>query len=485
MGLPSFSPYSLRTALLAFVLLPLLGVMLLAGASGLRAVEARMEARMQQDIELVARAIHLPLSRSLERGERGGVQQALDSAFRIDQVYGAYVYDARGELVAASGPRSPSMAQRREARDITAAGTQGLYQERAGNPVFSFFIPLSDAGGRINGLLQVTRHRADFMDDLAEMRGQALLVLGGLALLFLGVVTLGHDRAVGRHVSHMVSAMERVGRGDRGYRVTPAGPHELRTLARAMNAMLDGTARSEAALARQRAEQQALEARLRESEKLAAIGQLAAGVAHELGSPLGVIDGKAQRALRRLPGSEPLHGDLQAVRSEVARMGRIVRQLMDFGRRNPLHRRPEPVPALLQAVARRVADADDRVPVELDGPAAVPAVRLDRVRLEQALGNLLQNAVQAARSRVRLRWSHDRVALRLVVEDDGPGIDAAIRERLFEPFFTTKAVGEGTGLGLSVAHAAVTDHGGELQVDDSPLGGARFTVTLPLGVAVG
>lgn len=470
--------YSLRTALLAFVLLPLLGVMVLAGASGLRAVESRMEARLQEDIELVARAIQLPLSRSLERGEQGGVQQALNSAFRIDQVYGAYVYDEHGNLVAASGPRGPSMAIRREARDVTAAGTRGVYEERAGNPVYSFFMPLSDAGGRINGLLQVTRHRMDFQDDLADLRSGALLVLGALALLLLGVVTIGHHRAVGRHVTHLVDAMQRVGGGERGYRVRPAGPRELRVLAGAMNAMLDSTDQSEAALARQRAEQQALEVRLRESEKLAAIGQLAAGVAHELGSPLGVIDGKAQRALRRPDASGELRGELGQMREEVARMSRIVRQLMDFGRSNPLHRRPESVPDLARAVAARIGDAGS-VEMEIVGPEPCAPVWLDRPRLEQALENLLLNAVQAAHSRVRLGWRLDDARLGLVVEDDGPGIDPTIRERLFEPFFTTKPVGGGTGLGLSVAHAAVSEHGGSLEVDRSPLGGARFTLDLP------
>ncbi|OOG23504.1 two-component sensor histidine kinase [Thioalkalivibrio denitrificans] len=485
MGLPYLSPYSLRTTLLAFVIVPLLGVMLLVGAWGLRAVEARMEERLQEDIELVARAIQLPLSRSLERGERGGVQQALDSAFRIDQVYGAYVYDERGELVAASGPRGPSMVIRREARDITAGGTRGLFEERAGKPVYSFFMPLSDAGGRISGLLQVTRHRADFQDDLAQLRREALMVLGALALLFFGVVTLGHHRAVGRHVNQLVEGMARVGRGERGYRVSPAGPHELRTLAKAMNAMLDSTDRSETALAHQRAEQQALEARLRESEKLAAIGQLAAGVAHELGSPLGVIDGTAQRALRRLPDGDALHGDLTGIRTEVARMERIVRQLMDFGRRNPLHRRPEQVPVIAQAVARRLQEAGAPVEIALHGPEDMPDLPLDRPRLEQALGNLLENGVQAARQRVSLSWALERKALRLVVEDDGRGVDPDIREHLFEPFFTTKPVGQGTGLGLSVAHAAVNDHGGELRVDRSPLGGARFTLLLPLEVPHG
>ncbi|EHQ52529.1 histidine kinase [Ectothiorhodospira sp. PHS-1] len=476
------SPYSLRTALLGFVLFPLLLLVMLAGWSGLRSLESQVEMRMQQDIELVARAIQLPLSDALARDRRGQIQQALDSAFRIDQVYGAYVYDDSGALIAASGPRSPSMERRRDARLATVTGTHGAYDDRGGDEVYSFFMPLTDAGGRINGLLQVTRHGSDFRDDLAQVRSRALLALAALSLLLPAIVFWGHQRAVGRHVDRLVTVMARVGQGDRLARVKPAGPHELQMLARAMNRMLEGIQRSEKELEFQRRRQAALEERLRQSEKLAAIGRLAAGVAHELGTPLGVINGQAQRALRHASADSGTGKALMKIRCEVQRMDRIVRQLLDFGRRNPSCTRPELVGRLVKAALTQVAEEarDADVSLRVVTQDVGPTLSMDRPRLEQALTNLLRNALHAARGQVRVSWDIVDGRLELRVDDDGPGIDPAHRSRLFEPFFTTKSVGRGTGLGLSVAHGAVTEHQGEIQVEDSPLGGARLVIRLPL-----
>ncbi|SEQ29986.1 His Kinase A (phospho-acceptor) domain-containing protein [Ectothiorhodospira magna] len=475
-------PYSLRTAVLGFVLFPLLLVIMLAGWSGLRSLESQVELRMQQDIELVARAIQLPLSDALTHDRRSRIQQALDSAFRIDQVYGAYVYDESGELIAASGPRSPSMERRRDARLATVTGTHGAYDDRGGDQVYSFFMPLTDAGGRINGLLQVTRHGSDFRDDLAQVRSRALLALGALSLLLLAVVFWGHQRAVGRHVDCLLAVMERVGQGDRLIRAQPAGPHELRLLTEAMNRMLEGIHRSGVELEIQRRRQANLEARLRQSEKLAAIGRLAAGVAHELGTPLGVINGQAQRALRHVPANGKSGKALINIRREVQRMDRIVRQLLDFGRCNPSRTRPEPVGRLVKAALFQVADEIQQAQVALtvltqdDGPV----LPMDRPRLEQALTNLLRNALHEGR-RVQVSWDIVGDHLELRVDDDGPGIDPAHHRHLFEPFFTTKPVGSGTGLGLSVAHSAVTEHQGDIVVMDSPLGGARVVIRLPMG----
>ncbi|MFP4243455.1 MAG: ATP-binding protein [Ectothiorhodospira sp.] len=475
--------YSLRTAVLGFVLAPLLLVILVAGWSALRSLEDSVEARMEQDMELVARAIHLPLREALVRGQRGDIQQALDSAFRIEQVYGAYVYDENGELVAASGPRSPSMERRRDARRVTVTGTHGAYDDRDGEELYSFFMPLTDVGGRIRGLLQVTRHGSDIHADLARARSRALMALGAVSLLLVAVVVIGHHRAVGRHVDRLAGAMARVGRGDRGLRVSGRGPRELRELSRAMNGMLDDMARSAAELEARRAQQAALEERLRQSEKLAAIGRLAAGVAHELGTPLGVVDGQAQRALRHVEADTPPQLALLKIRREVERMDGIVRQLMDFGRRNPLRLREEAVGRLVQAAVAPVHPALERSGTQLDvaNPSPGPAIPMDRARMEQALVNLLRNAVQATPGgRIRISWDcPDDQTLELRVEDDGPGIDPEHRSRLFEPFFTTKSVGQGTGLGLAVAHGAISEHGGEIRVMDSALGGACFVLRIP------
>ncbi len=125
-----------------------------------------------------------------------------------------------------------------------------------------------------------------------------------------------------------------------------------------------------------------------------------------------------------------------------------------------------------------VASARERV--TLDAPPAPVSLSVDVGLMERVLVNLLRNALDAAsEGRVRLRWRPDDDQVVFWVEDSGPGIDPDVRDRLFEPFFTTKAVGDGTGLGLAVVHSIVEEHGGTVEVGDSPLGGASFRVTLP------
>ncbi|WP_025367241.1 sensor histidine kinase [Thioalkalivibrio paradoxus] len=484
----SFRLNNLRNAVLAFVLVPLLGVLIALGMLGLREFEQQMQLRMQEDIELVARSIRLPISTAMVRRDAMDVQQALDSAFQLEQVFGVYVYDAAGDLIATSGPRSPSLDRRRDALLITATGSQGAFDERHGREVFSFFLPLTDAGGRIIGLLQITRDVSRFQAYIAQMRWQGGVVIGVLSLLFLLMVLWGHYRAVGRHVDLLAQAMQRIGQGARGLRVPEEGPDELRLLATNMNDMIERREDSERALEAQRAQQAELEERLRQSQKLAAIGQLAAGVAHELGTPLGVIAGRAQRARRRAGADSPLAREMTSLLDELGRVEGIVRQLLDFARRNPLNRRELRLSDLVVDVVARARAANDCPEVDVRVEASEQdrdlRVQADPVRLEQAVGNLVANAIQSARTQVVVAWCRPQDGADAVVElsvaDDGPGIAEEHRDHVFEPFFTTKPVGGGTGLGLAVAHASVEDHGGRIWLDRSWQDGARFVMTLPV-----
>jgi signal transduction histidine kinase len=472
--------YSLRTALFIFVLLPLLALVAVAGAYSLNSLERQIEARMQEDIELIARAIRLPLSHAMEQGSADSLTQTLRSAFRIGRVYGAYVYDAAGERIAASGPRSSSTGSRKAAQLASAGDRQGEYEQVDGEEVFSYFVPLTDSGGRINGLLQVARHGSDFRDYIMQVRQQALWLLLVAGVLLATVILYGHHRAIGSHFRNLLNGMARVGAGDRNHRVPVQGPREMYELSREMNAMLDSLSRQEQVLAQQRADQVALEQRLRQSEKMAAIGQLAAGVAHELGTPLNVVDGKAQRALRAPGLPAQVASALQEIRREVRRTSDIVRQLMDFGRGNPLRRTREHADHLLREACAQLGETVSRRDIQLniDASGEGPRVWVDRVRIEQALTNLVRNALQAASRQVCIGWFETPGAVGFLVEDDGPGVQADRRDRIFEPFYTTKPVNEGAGLGLAVAHAAVRDHGGTIEVERSPLGGARFRLVL-------
>ncbi len=225
-----------------------------------------------------------------------------------------------------------------------------------------------------------------------------------------------------------------------------------------------------------------LEAEVRRREKLAAVGNLAAGVAHEIRNPLSSIRGYAAYFGGKFaPGSEDRQAAEVMIR-EVDRLNRVISELIEFARPSDLKRRPVRLADLAAHAERLIRpDAASRgVAVDLSGAANGPQIAADPDRLSQAVLNLCLNAIQAmdAGGRLTLRagLAPDGRAF-LTVADTGPGIPDEHRDRIFDPYFTTKA--RGTGLGLPIAHKIVEAHGGEIRVASRPGQGTEVTVLLP------
>lgn len=480
--------YSLFQALLLYVIVPLVAALALAGYISLAAIEDRVEKKMQDEVQLVARALQLPLSHALERGRAGSIRSALASAFQINRVYAATVYDQEGNKVASVGA---SVFDRKTSDDnerIAAMAEEGDKQEEygrvGGRKAYSYFLPLTDSGGRINGLLQLSRKKQDFQEHIAGLRLQSSLILIAGAAIMILLVLFGHRRALGYHLERLGRSMHQVEQGDRTHRLYMRGPREITDLAAAFNTMLDSMDQAQKALEKQRQKQARLESELRKAEKMAAVGRLAAGVAHELGTPLSIVDGQAQRA-RRLPElPDKVSPALNQIRDQVKRMESIVRQLLDFSRGNSACRREiDPASIVNKAIQSMTPLADqNQVTLEQADPTQTCLIPADPLRLEQMLSNLLKNALQAVDSGqglVRLEWECTSTHCIFRIQDNGPGIPPELVSQICDPFFTTKPVGEGTGLGLAVVHGIVEEHQGSLHVDTSVLGGAEFRVVLP------
>lgn len=232
--------------------------------------------------------------------------------------------------------------------------------------------------------------------------------------------------------------------------------------------------------------QRVFHSKLLQTEKLAALGQMVSGVAHELSNPLTSILGYAQRLFTRQDISGHLEGARQ-IYQEAERASAILRQLLLNARETLPERR---LVSLNQIVMRavelqRFGLAAEKIRLEIDLDPGLPFVHADPGQLQQVLINLLSNARQALEEEgpggtIRLRTRRagkNRVALE--VEDDGPGVPQAIQARIFDPFFTTKQAGVGTGLGLSIVLSVVREHGGQVQMQSPPQGGARFQIELP------
>ncbi|MCU0224557.1 MAG: ATP-binding protein [Acidobacteria bacterium] len=244
-------------------------------------------------------------------------------------------------------------------------------------------------------------------------------------------------------------------------------------------------------------EQRAMERSIAQTEKLAAAGRLAAGVAHEIRNPLATIAGCAEALRARLSGPldatdrEEVRADAEVIEQEAYRCAGILEGLLDFSRvRGASVRRP----CDLESIARRalfVLRHNPRVAklaIAIEAEPGLPQVQADEDQLVQVLLALVLNAADAASAggTITLRVGRGQEAdgtgpdeLVASVEDDGPGVPPEIRERIFEPFFTTKPPGQGTGLGLSVAYGLVRSHGGRLVLQPGRAAGARFDVVLP------
>ena len=225
--------------------------------------------------------------------------------------------------------------------------------------------------------------------------------------------------------------------------------------------------------------------RLMESDRLAAVGELVAGVAHEVNNPLSSISAFSQLLLREPTLSASQRESIEVIRAETMRASQVVKDLLAFARRSEPHRAPLDVNGVVSRTLRmrQYQFVEAAVHVETDLGEDLPAVMGDARQLQQVCLNLLTNAVQAMAPQgggtLRLHSSVVNGVVRLDVSDTGPGIPPDNRAHIFEPFFTTKREGEGTGLGLSVSYGIITAHGGTIEIAETGTAGTTFRVTLP------
>jgi two-component system, NtrC family, nitrogen regulation sensor histidine kinase NtrY len=304
------------------------------------------------------------------------------------------------------------------------------------------------------------------------------VVVGAGVLVLVLAIAAGAlvARATTRKATALSRVMARVGEGDLAVRAQARGRDELATLARAFNLMLDELAQAQA--------------RVAYLQRIGAWQGMARRIAHEIKNPLTPIQLAVQQLRDKDPGLDPrftalLHTSVEIVEDEVEGLRRMVQSFSQFAKVPEVRTRPEPLARVLGEFQRAYGHLGDdeggRLDVEV--PAAELTIAADRQLLKQALVNLVENAVLSAREvrrgdvhvAVSVQVEPDAVVLR--IDDNGPGIASERRERVFEPYETSRK--SGTGLGLAIVKKIVLDHGGEIWIEDSPLGGARFCLRLP------
>jgi two-component system NtrC family sensor kinase len=234
-------------------------------------------------------------------------------------------------------------------------------------------------------------------------------------------------------------------------------------------------------------EKRRLQDQLIQSEKMSAIGQLIAGVAHDLNNPLASVVGFADYLAEQSDKAPPeMVEPLRAIRQEAERAANIVKNLLTFARKQEHERRVLPVKQILTSTLLLLKNQlmAGRIEASLEVEDALPDVAADPIQMQQVFINLVSNAAQAIEGsgvggRIEIHAVPWLDGVAVVVEDDGPGVPPDMHEKVFEPFFTTKPPGEGTGLGLSICQGIVKEHGGRLSLTAGSQRGAAFRVELP------
>jgi len=244
------------------------------------------------------------------------------------------------------------------------------------------------------------------------------------------------------------------------------------------------------------AELKTAQRRLIQAEKLSAIGRLAAGLAHEVGTPLNIISGRAEYLLEEAGTNPEVSQGLRVIVQQIERISSLIRQLLDFSREQTVVRRRVNLTEVLGAVLPllEVPCSKRRIRLEVRVPEDLPPVFADWNQLQQVFINLLMNSIDAIASRGGARTSGGQIVIdvegapgdrevRITVQDDGQGIREEHLDKVFEPFFSTKDVGTGTGLGLAVVYGIVTEHGGTIDISSTWGAGTTVVFTLPADAA--
>jgi two-component system NtrC family sensor kinase len=357
------------------------------------------------------------------------------------------------------------------------------------------YVPLGLTGGNKLGALELTESLAAEAAYVrrsvwaAAITTAALIAVAGFLTSVLGALF------VGRPVHQLVGKVRRIGTGDLSGPVALERHDELGELATAINQMCDALSAANEEARREAAARLAAIEQLRHADRLTTVGKLASGIAHELGTPLNVVAGRAfMIATNEVEGAEVTE-NARIIGEQTERMTKIIRQVLDFAR----PRKVEKIPADLRGLADETAGllrpmADKRgVQLQVREIATTSVAIADLGQIRQAVTNLVVNAIHATGNggTVSIGLSdematppnadrrHAQRYLCLRVHDTGQGMDLETQARIFDPFFTTKDVGEGTGLGLSIAYGIIRDHGGWIAVDSSPGHGTTMSIYLP------
>jgi signal transduction histidine kinase len=457
-------------------------------------------ADLQRELEERAREIGTALRFTLENrpGESFASSAAAlaGSAGRAFPPWTITLHDT-SDLPQADTDPGPSAQVERLRRVVALRGPVLEVVDVGGRPTFIYVEPVR-AGTRVVGAIELVRDLDEMDRAMASASARTLISMAVLVALVVLAISLTTRSSISRPIDKLIAGIDDVAKGDLSHVLLAEREDEIGALAARFNEMTQSLRDARAETHRGVEERLALESHLRDTAQLATIGQLAAEIAHEVGTPLNVVTGRARAMGKKADDPDAVRKNASIIAEQAGRITRIIQRLLDVARRKMAGSEQGAVDlndlatATLELLEYQLGSARIESRSRLDpGLGPLPG---DRDQLQQVLLNLYMNAIEAMPSGGLLEVRTSRIARRrpglevdperryavLEVIDTGSGIDARDRALIFEAFYTSKATSGGTGLGLSVAHGIVKDHDGWIEIADAAGGrGTVFRVFLP------
>jgi signal transduction histidine kinase len=497
----------LGTKLIICLMATIVVIMIVHGYLSIRQDQENIAREIRVGMRGLTRAIQAGLKNSYgELHDLKAAQDFADAVGPTGNIHGLIIYDLEARPLALSaslkyGSGFPEMdtAPILKLDPVpvlrTAQGTEGYIQD--GNALVYYRIePILNGRNQAVGAFVLARQGSRLIVSIHDRRNRIIATTAALVALLSLLTLIIVRRSITRPMNEFIARIREVAQGRWQQRIESRGHDEVASLAKEFNTMSEELQGSYSRLIHEQEEKLKLEHELRHSERLAAVGQLAAGLAHEIGTPLNTIGGRAEYLLRRPRSQAELNENLEIIRSQIDRIAGIVRQLLEFSRRHEPVLRPVDVALLLSNVKSFLEHkiTEKKVTVEMRNSEGLPTIQADPDLLQQVFINLFLNSLDALAPGGIIRITTDASTSRtsasarndgasqlcIAFEDNGPGIPAENMSRVFDPFFTTKDIGEGTGLGLSVSYAIIKDHGGDIKIESEAGAFTRFIIHLPI-----
>jgi two-component system, NtrC family, sensor kinase len=464
-------------------------VLVLAGYAYLRVNEGRVaaEAEFARRTAAASTAIRLAIERAL-RDEAWGeaARLAQDLVTKQTEIVRVRLLDQKLEpLVDRNLLPSDAGARPARLRRVLESGQADAEWRRAADlGLYSAILPVRPDGSLPTAVLEIVYLHGRLEDDLGEVTRQTAVQVGLVLIVLLGLGGFVLQRTVFRPLRDLTGAMHGVtDGGDLDTEVPVRRRDELGRVAAAFNAMIHRLRTARRRLDVELARTMDLSTQLLRTDSLAIAGRLCSGLAHEVGTPLNIIAGRAELVLQALPPADRYREDLQVILAQIERISRIIRAALDPFRPHAPDIQPTALAPLVEAILpllRHFARSRG-VTLGVALPAEVPPVRTDIGHFQHVLITLIMSAVDATPrgGRVELAAREDEAGVTISVRDNGPGIPADVLPKLFDPLAAVRRSGNGRGLGLATSQEFMKQLGTQIRVESAENAGTTFSVSLP------